>query len=388
MLDRQANAIDATMQRQSRYIKKASFSLGASLFITLFLLPLESPCQTTDNNKSSKVTLTGEIGHASKLKPIEPALKAGSRFDKRILNQFMPQDYWYQIPGWLAGIWQRNDQNLLKQKSLTFSAKLKSTLYPPRMGKFKSQVKYRWGYQFDRAGNVWNYAKFPYIVKVDGANTYTVQVVREATPVSVTNKVVSLKFRSTSHKIDKRTNMILFAEQAEAISMFAKYEPNTLYVRYSRKVFDDNGSAKFIQESDSFIPRVAKFFPKNVVGGKDLRVSLRNYLLAHNPQLAPVIVSPAYAPQPGNRMPQRSNHPMPGQYYRNARPNANYYPAPFMRPQVRPMPSFNQAYPASRPEPVKPKKPTPVPSSHQPPAVELGVKTDKKSKPETESPSD
>ena len=54
LLDRKANAIDATMQRQSRYIKKASFSLGASLFITLFLLPLESPCQTTDNNKSSK----------------------------------------------------------------------------------------------------------------------------------------------------------------------------------------------------------------------------------------------------------------------------------------------------------------------------------------------
>lgn len=237
---------------------------------------------------SSKITLSGGVDHAKQLKPIVPSLRAGAKFNPSLMKRLAPQDYWYRIPNWLGGIWQRNQQNLLKQKNLTLKAKLTSTLLaPPRLGLFKSQVRYRWGYQYDRMGNIWNYVRFPYIARVHGANTYTVQVVRKAVPVRISDKIVVLKFLSSNHRIDLRSNIIVSSEQSEALSMYALFKPNVLYARYSTKKFDSDGKPVSIQESESYIPQIEKFYPENFKDGKDLRLSLRNYLLANQPNLVP-----------------------------------------------------------------------------------------------------
>ena len=227
--------------------------------------------------------LTAEIEHAQELEPLSPALEAGSTFNQAAIEKrFTPTDYWYRIPNWLGGIWQRNEQNMLRQKSLTLSDKLKSSfIAAPRLGLFKSQVVYRWGHQYDRLGQIWNYVQFPYTSQIQGSSFYTVQVVRSAVPIKVNEKIVILKFRDSSHRVDYRTNQILSSQQSESISMYSLYKPHVIYARFSRKEFNSDGKAKFIQESESYIPRVKSFYPQNFKDGKDLRLSLRHYLHTH-----------------------------------------------------------------------------------------------------------
>ncbi len=226
------------------------------------------------------LTLSGGVDHAEEMEPISPTLQAGSRFDERSVSNISSQDYWYQIPLWLAGTWQRDEQNVLQNKPLTLSGKLANSLYPTKMGLFKSQAQFGWGHQFDIRGMVWNYVKFPYVTRVEGTTTFTLQFVKSAIPVSVSDKAIVIKFISTSHDIDRQTGVIVRADQAESISTYRPVDFGTLYARFSRKVFDSRGKPTSIQVSESYIRRINTFHPVNFMEGKDLRVSLSRFIQA------------------------------------------------------------------------------------------------------------
>src|SRR5690606_29896327 len=126
----------------------------------------DSPIERSEDSPEQKsssggagLLLSGGIKHAQEMEPLAPALQAGSRFDERELRKIVPQDYWYRIPVWLAGVWQRDEQNVLKSRSLTWKSKLKDAFTPVRMGLFKSQAQFGWGHQVDTMGSIWNYAK-------------------------------------------------------------------------------------------------------------------------------------------------------------------------------------------------------------------------------------
>ncbi len=187
--------------------------------------------------------LEGKIEHSDSLPPVSSQFKTGSKFDAGKLPSTGSQSaFWWQVPAWLSGTW----RNAGKVKRLS----LKDYQHAEASSGFSTvDVKYPdsevIGYQEDSRGGIWTCVPTPYVGRTEQAEHINISIIHAASPVSITEQEVVLKFLATTLIVDKSTGRIANVTQREALQTYKPIDANHVFIQASMKFFDEEGAARY-----------------------------------------------------------------------------------------------------------------------------------------------
>ncbi|HEY9785058.1 MAG TPA: hypothetical protein V6D17_06625, partial [Candidatus Obscuribacterales bacterium] len=199
--------------------------------------------------------------------PVPPQLRAGNRFDDRLLPQMRAKTEWYRIPKWFAGHWQRRK----------VTEKVKGYLMPVT----RADVRIReFGFQSDATGRIWHLVRTPFPITVDQPFQVNHHVVTREEPVSVTRDQVVLRTVSTVWMVSKSTGMIANVAQVDQIDTFMPNDKGELIARSSVANYDQYG--RLVRESEvRWTDRlVASYQPVDFYQGVNIKASFADFLQA------------------------------------------------------------------------------------------------------------
>jgi hypothetical protein len=159
------------------------------------------------------------------------------------------------------------------------------------------------GWQRDQQGGIWNYECAPYVAKLQGEGSYSVQLCKSYEPVSVSDKEVVLRFRSVDVQVDSHTKRIVSSHQMEKLQVYIPIKSNDQCIecKGSLKSFDQEGKPLTQAEVTAIRVRKKSFQEVGEYKGSDVRKLFRQYLIANDlANLVPVYSTRAVKPLEAN----------------------------------------------------------------------------------------
>lgn len=206
--------------------------------------------------------------------PVEPQLQAGVVFNEQALPKLQPNNDWYWIPSWYAGMKHLETQTIVQDYNFATG----QSINPNRTVLNRQDLPI--GFQADKNGQIWEFKRAPYSTTIEGGNTFTTTIVRSRDPVQVNQNSVVVKMIETSVVVDKRTRRILRTLQQEQINSFTPAGQGAMNLQTSIKSFGPNGAPQIQETSVRSVTQIAPFQPINVYQGMDLRSMFRDFMLA------------------------------------------------------------------------------------------------------------
>ena len=281
--------------------------------------------------------------HAEALPPVDPSLQAGAFFNEQSVPKLQPNNDWYWIPSWYAGVKHIETQTILQD----YDFRTGETLNAQRTVLNRQDLPI--GFQMDRNGQIWEFKRAPYEATTDGGGNFTKTFVRSRDPMQVDQNVVVVKLVETSVLVDKRTNRIVRTLQEEQINTYTPSGGGSMTMRTSIKAFGADGRAQMQETSVRNATQTAPFQPINNYQGMDMRSMFRDFMLAKG---MANLLPPDLAPQPssgyGNAYTQQSiQQPIQGGQFAPAQYGAPTLPQmPYQHAPAPPsaQPGFQQQY--------------------------------------------
>lgn len=229
--------------------------------------------QRQESTGNSKV-LQGGIEHSVQLPALPNYLQVGSIFNQALLNANPELKNWYQIPNWLAGEWQREEETIVS--SYDYATKQRTN--EPKT--IVARETAHFGLQADRAGGIWH-CRIAAGGVADCGSYYSVALLGLQEPLAVSDKRVVLRDLFTELHVAKETNVIMLSLQAESITSYRPVRDGLVKTNTSVKFFEQNGTPKSMQKNLALTNRSAPFAPLNSYKGNDLRASFKRFLLSN-----------------------------------------------------------------------------------------------------------
>lgn len=269
--------------------------------------------------------------HAEALPPVDPSLQAGAFFNEQSIPKLQPNNDWYWIPSWYAGVKHIETQTILQD----YDFRTGETINAQRTVLNRQDLPI--GFQMDRNGQIWEFKRAPYEATTDSGGAFTKTFVRSREPMQVNQGVVVVKLVETSVMVNKQTNRIVRTLQEEQINTYTPLGGGAMNMKTSIKAFDANGRAQMLETSVRNATQVAPFQPINNYQGMDTRSMFRDFMIAKG--MANLLPSDLAPPPPNNAYGNPYPQPMQGQPFPPAQPfGAQGYPGQ--------LPLGQQPYPA------------------------------------------
>jgi tetratricopeptide (TPR) repeat protein len=234
--------------------------------------PLD-PVQTQTTG-AHKGTLKGGVEHSEVLSPLPAYLKVGAIFDQALLAPHPDLHRWYRIPNWLAAEWGRDQETIVS--AYYYDSHQRVT--EPQTIAAKETTQF--GLQVDRLGGIWH-CRIAAGGLADCGSYYSVALVASQEPEEVSENMVVIRDVFTELHVNKETNVIILALQAESLTQFRPVRDGLLKTVMSVKFFEEDGGPKSVQRNLSYDTRRAPFAPLNSYKGYDLRSAFKQFLLSN-----------------------------------------------------------------------------------------------------------
>lgn len=252
-----------------------------------------SPAQPSDTAQAPKpLVLRGSAEmHADALPPVDPSLQAGAMFNEQSIPKLQPNNDWYWIPSWYAGVKHIETQTILQD----YDFRTGETVNAQRTVLNRQDLPI--GFQRDRNGEIWEFKRAPYEATTDSGGNFTKTFVRSREPMQVNQGVVVVKLVETSVMVSKQTNRIVRTLQEEQINTYTPVGGGSMNMQTSIKAFDANGRAQMQETSVRNATQIAPFQPINYYQGMDTRSMFRDFMIAKGmANLLPADLAPAAPP--------------------------------------------------------------------------------------------
>jgi hypothetical protein len=218
--------------------------------------------------------LGGRVEHDEFLPPVSKGLRTGERFLEE--SNSAQADVWVQIPDWYAGRFVSYAVTRYKSYS---PRRLKTSADTPREIKYRTEL--RVGDQRDREGHIWNYCPAVYQHPDAEGDTF---INHETMLLGVYRKIetdrIEYELHSMVTEYGKADHIIRRTFQDEAVQVVTPVE-NGLQIASWAYFYTEHGEPTGSSYDVSIYHRVEPFRTYDSQDGKDLRASLKKYLLDH-----------------------------------------------------------------------------------------------------------
>jgi hypothetical protein len=285
-----------TISLKSASIKHASTKHAAlvAYFLSSILVATLPACADEENQVSSSkpsAPLQGGVSHFEQIEPLQPEFRAGATYDGRRASQSSAQDFWYQIPPWSAGLWHAevsrsvdqnddddNDGSKHHSRLGAFGNYMNKQSESSREETHVARHDENWGFQRDRNGGIWQFAKTNYSTRTDGDSSYIISFVRSKSVLKDTSSEIQIRYVGTQMNIDTRTNRIISSSQVESVQTYTQVGADGRRNVALTKSFDENGKPTGSQKITTIQKRIKPFQIRNQLDGRDMYKSFVSYL--------------------------------------------------------------------------------------------------------------
>ncbi len=231
--------------------------------------------------------LLGGVSHFEKIEPLQPEFRPGAVYDDSRASPSAAPDLWYQIPLWSAGSWHAEVSRSVEQTDQD------EIEHRPRFGAFGNYMNKqatvreethlarhdeRWGFQRDRNGGIWQFAKMNYSTRTDGGNSYIISFVRSKSVLKDTASEIQIRYVGTQMNIDARTDRIIASSQVESVQTYTPVDENTRQNVALTRSYDADGKLTGLQKITTMQKRIRPFEIRNRLDGRDMYESFVSYL--------------------------------------------------------------------------------------------------------------
>lgn len=225
--------------------------------------------------QSQPVMLQGGIEHSERLQPVAPELQAGAIYNEQALPPIEPNNDWYWIPFWYAGLKHVDTETVLQD----YDYRTGNVIRPDRVIMNRQDLAI--GFQPDRNGQVWEFKRAPYRTTVEGEKVLSVMMVRNRDPLAVSQDRVVVRLVQTCLTVDKNSRQILKSEQMEQLNTYTPSAPGVMNLQSSIKSFGPDGSPTVEEQSSRVVVDRAPFQPIDFYEGRDMRSLFSRFMLSH-----------------------------------------------------------------------------------------------------------
>ncbi|MBX9689379.1 MAG: hypothetical protein K2X27_21900 [Candidatus Obscuribacterales bacterium] len=238
-----------------------------------------APCFSADEaaNDSSAAkpyTLQGGIEHSEKLAPVEREFRRGAKVDVSKAVNLNPENHWYQLPDWAVGNWTSI------QATRTYAKDLRSSREQLTPETRSTKMEFSWGFQKDKTGQVWEFAKEPYTLKLDNSENMVLKRVIHRQFLQADNSKVTLKLLTENVVVNKSNNQVVRTLQVENIQTCVPSPNDCMTCNASYKIFDEQGKAIELGKETNTARRISTFKPIDEYEGKNMPQLFKEFLSA------------------------------------------------------------------------------------------------------------
>lgn len=233
--------------------------------------PASADTGETGDKQSASFTLQGGIEHSEKLAPVEKQFRHGAKLDSSKLQDAAQANRWYRLPDWAAGTWTS------VQSTKTYIHDLKNNLEQSTPITRSTKMEFTWGFQQDKEGHAWEYAKEPYSLSVDTADHRVIKRVLKREFLELDESKVTLKTITENIVVDK-FNKVMRTVQSENIQTCQPGPNQCMTCSASYKLFDEQGKPVELGKETNVSRKIAPFKSIDEYEGKNMPLLFREYL--------------------------------------------------------------------------------------------------------------
>jgi hypothetical protein len=285
----------------------------------------QTPLLDSSKNSPPPLVLNGKLEQIDQLDQLEgnidvPAQKQASldaRFDSSRLSSQANngqlagavQKVWYKIPSWITGTWQTTDKRLIGAVDYQTGRQT-----GPKNMDF-GYCGETFGFQQDRNGNFWQYAKIgvgPSNMKADKNGRVQFNLVDAHDLVSSNDTQLIVKKRWRHVVMNNDTKEIISIKPFESIITFDRSGDNNITIDEKIIGRDNQGRVANQKEVVTAKQRIAGYQEIDQRQGDDLRGSFASYLETHglNNTIAKAAATPAsFSHKPSNAAARKTAAP-------------------------------------------------------------------------------
>jgi hypothetical protein len=197
-------------------------------------------------------------------------------FDEKNLPPLDTEEGWFLIPEWGAGTWHKDCQitrgkgpggsDLIERNYTTYLEPI--------------------GWQKDKSGGIWHYYHLPCLEMHDLGDSTEAKLITHYTPLQISNQQCVICNWYRTIRVNKATHLIELIYQQEEIDSYKPTGQGQVRQDSSVKWFDAFGKpcaigGSFFDSIYSDNYRIKPFMPVNFYHDKDMRTSLKTYLISH-----------------------------------------------------------------------------------------------------------
>lgn len=220
------------------------------------------------------VYLQGGVEHSEKLAPVEREFRHGAKVDMSKVKRETSVNQWYRLPAWAVGKWASI------QATRTYARDLKTNREELAPETKTTKMEFSWGFQKDKSGQVWEFAKEPYTLTVDNSQQVILKRILQREFLEADDSKVTLKLLTENVVVNKFNNEVMRTIRAENIQTCVPSPNECMTCNASYKIFDEQGKAIELGKETNTARRIAPFKPINEYENKDMPGLFKEFLQA------------------------------------------------------------------------------------------------------------
>ncbi len=233
--------------------------------------------------KSSGLTLKGQVQHTDKLEPTNEELRPGLDFRPASLPSLRETSEWYRVPKWFAGTFKVDESVVVKSYEYLTG---KTTFLNQKLSPSGQETR---GYQVDAHFDIWHLSTTSGTSRSEDALRVMYNIVHWYGPEEIGEGRVVMRILATTIVVGKKTGKIEGVFRREDIKTYVPLKPGVVSVSYTSKSFNTKGIPLDLQTGFSVHKQIAKFQPVKQLGETDLCELFRQFLESNGlSQLVPV----------------------------------------------------------------------------------------------------
>ena len=252
-----------------------ALKLGLIGMLALFSQNSSVSAQTGPETSSAAApfTLHGGVEHSEKLPPVEKQFRHGARIDASVMQSTTLNNRWYRLPEWAAGTWTSVKSTKTYMRDLESGREQTTPLTK------STKMEFSWGFQQDKTGRVWEFAKEPYSLTVDTSDKRVIKrVLKRDFRVSEDDAKITLKTITENVVVDKFNNVVVRTVQSENIQSCAPSPNSCMTCNASYKLFDERGKAIELGNEVNISRKLSDFKSIDQYEGKNMPNLFREFL--------------------------------------------------------------------------------------------------------------
>ncbi len=253
------------------------FPLISALLLPYLALPAgaQSESHSTSAAEQSFV-LQGGVEHSEKLAPVEKSFRHGAKIIQEKPVNDESGNHWYMLPNWAVGSWTST------KSTRTYARDLRSGQEQLSPETRVTKMAFTWGFQQDKDGQVWEFAKEPYVLTLDSSEHKVVKRILKRDFAVANDSRIVLKMLTENIVVDKSSDRISRTLQVENIQSCVPSAHECMSCTASYKIFDELGKPIEIGKELNTARRVAPFKAVDEYEGKNMRQLFSDFLRSHN----------------------------------------------------------------------------------------------------------